>query len=211
MEEEGGPCAHGVGRSPDLGAPWPRAGKSRGKADVEGTRLLGQVKRGALQAQLLHGPRECARITAVPAQPRRGAPVGAHQELHGRGEREGRCQGQGRRRPPPPARGRRGGGGRGDHGRGEEEREGKAVKGEEGRAEVEGVPTRRVHVRLQRARAAAQAVLLPLPQLQQQQVPLARRDLPEAVTLARRRARHGLPPPLRRSCSALLPLSWPRV
>ena len=56
-------------------------------------RLLGQVERGALHAQLLYGARQRARVAAFPAQPRRGAPVGADPQLHGRGEREGGRQG----------------------------------------------------------------------------------------------------------------------
>jgi hypothetical protein len=62
MEEEGGPSVHGVGRSPDLGAPWPRAGKSRGKADVEG---------GARRGDAMDGEQELGLGPSVVEQSRR--------------------------------------------------------------------------------------------------------------------------------------------
>jgi hypothetical protein len=62
MEEEGGPCVHGVGRSPNLGAPWPRAGKSRGKADVEG---------GARRGDAMDGEQELGLGPSVAEQSRR--------------------------------------------------------------------------------------------------------------------------------------------
>jgi hypothetical protein len=58
--------------------------------------------------------------------------------------------------------------------------------------------------------------MLPLPFSghQRRRLPAHGRGLPPPSRRGsppRRRARHGLPPPLRRSCSALLPLSWSRA
>jgi hypothetical protein len=55
---------------------------------------------------------------------------------------------------------------------------------------------------------------LPFSGRQRRRLPAHGRGLPPPSRRGsppRRRARHGLPPPLRRSCSALLPLSWLRA
>jgi hypothetical protein len=55
---------------------------------------------------------------------------------------------------------------------------------------------------------------LPFSGHQRRRLPAHGRGLPPPSRRGsppRRRARHGLPPPLRRSCSALLPLSWLRA
>jgi hypothetical protein len=69
---------------------------------------------------------------------------------------------------------------RASDGRGKEEREGEAVEGQEGDTEVEGVPGRRIHEHLKRARATVEAGLL-LSHLEQQQVAPAVGDLAQRV------------------------------
>jgi hypothetical protein len=82
MEVEGGPSVHGVGRSPDLGAPWPRAGKSRGKADVEG---------GARRGDAMDGEQELGLGPSVAEQSRRKlGTMGAPNAAWGRGAAGGR-------------------------------------------------------------------------------------------------------------------------
>jgi hypothetical protein len=111
---EGGPCVHGVGRSPDLGAPWPRAGKSRGKADVEG---------GARRGDTMDGEQELDLGPSVAEQSRRklGA-MGAPNAAWGRGAAGGRGEAGAARRGGGAQEGRgrraRTAAGRGSSGRG---------------------------------------------------------------------------------------------
>lgn len=109
--------------------------------------LLGEVEVGALHPQLLHAPRECPPVLALPLKPTRYPPVGAHGGLHRAGHRQRGGQGEAAREPPAAA------GGAGDGGV-EEEREGEAVEGEEEAGEAEDGALGGVHAGLEGRGAA---------------------------------------------------------